>query len=248
MVGAAIAIGFLVAYVAITGVPPFPPRSSSQKLAYIVVLGLILGIAWGLLRIPRPANLITMLIAVAAGVAWLAQPKLKSPELATLLPIAILWIAGSVAMLRLSASRSDYPDGAMMLVLGAMGLAAVAFFGRSASMVQLGGALAASAGGFVLCAWLMPSFRLGLAGAYGGGMALLATATVLALYTKSSPLAISVLILVFFLDSAVDRLPSGNGTLGRILRPVWMGALGLIPLSAATGIAYMMNSGGGGGY
>ena len=247
--GAAIAIGFLVAYVTITGLPPFPPRSSSQKLAYVILLGLILGIAWGLLRIPRPANLITMFVAAAAGVAWLAQPKLKSPELATLLPIAILWIAGSVALMRLSASRGDYPDGAMMLVLAAMGLAVVAFFGRSASMLQFGGALAASAGGFVLCAWFMPSFRLGQAGIYGGGIALLSIATVLALYTKSSLLALAVLILVFFLDSVVERLPASAGTLGRILRPVWMGVLALVPLAGAAGIAYMMSSGSaGGGY
>lgn len=249
LVGAAIGIGFLVAYAVITGMPPFPPRSSSHKLAYIVLLGLILGIAWSLLRIPRATNIITIFVATAACVAWLAQPKLWAAELTTLLPVAILWATGALAMLRLSATRSDTPDGAMMLVLAAMGMAAVAIFGRSASMTQFAGALAAAAGGFVLCAWFMPSFRLGQAGTYGGGIALLSIATILALYTKSSPLALAMLILVFFLDSVVDRLPATSGALGRILRPVWMGALALMPVGAAAGIAYLMSSGSaGGGY
>ena len=76
----------------------WPHTSSAHKLAYIVVLGLILGIAWSLLRIPRPANTVTICLAAAACILWLAQPKLKSPELTALLPVALLWAAGVLAM------------------------------------------------------------------------------------------------------------------------------------------------------
>ncbi len=248
IVGAAIAVGFLVAYAVISGIPPLPPRSSTQKLAYLALAALILGFALGLLRASRTTVTITLIVAAAACVAWLAQPKLKSPDLANLIPIVLLWIGGSVALLRLNASRSDYPDGSMMLVLSAMGMAVVALYGRSVSMTQLGGALSAAAGGFVLCAWFMPSFRLGVAGACGGGLVLVSMATILALYTRSNPIALSFLILVFFLDSVVDRLPVSSGTLGRVLRPVWMGVLGLIPVGAAFGVAYLMSGSSSGGY
>lgn len=48
LVGAALSIGYIVGYIGLEGIPPFPPREGVHWLCYLALIGLILGVFWHL--------------------------------------------------------------------------------------------------------------------------------------------------------------------------------------------------------
>lgn len=48
LVGVALGIGYIVGYIGLEGIPPFPPREGVHWLCYLALIGLILGIFWHL--------------------------------------------------------------------------------------------------------------------------------------------------------------------------------------------------------
>ena len=46
LVGVALGIGYIVGYIGLEGVPPFPPREGVHWLCYLALIGLILGVFW----------------------------------------------------------------------------------------------------------------------------------------------------------------------------------------------------------
>ena len=76
--GLAVLAGFLVAYVAALGLPPPPPKSSGQKIAYIAILavftGLFLDCACRLWPLPPLA-----LYGLAAARSWPHLPLITCP-------------------------------------------------------------------------------------------------------------------------------------------------------------------------
>ncbi|MYB01024.1 hypothetical protein F4X90_15320 [Candidatus Poribacteria bacterium] len=46
--GAALSIGYIVGYIGLEGLPPFPPREGVHWLCYLALIGFILGIFWHL--------------------------------------------------------------------------------------------------------------------------------------------------------------------------------------------------------
>lgn len=235
----AVSIGFLAAYLTISGVPPFPPRASSQKLAYLTLAGAGLGLVLDSLRLDRGPSRGTMLVALGLGVGWLAWPKLRSFEPAIVLTVSAVWIGTATVLVRLYAVRARGSDGAMLLLVAALGLAAVSFLGRSASYAQLAAALAAATGGFMLWNWPVARFPFAAAGVLGAGGAFGAMATNVLLYTKASPIALALLLSAFFVDVLADRVPLPPGRFGQSLRPIVLAALASIPLAASIGVGVL---------
>ncbi len=48
LVGVALGIGYIVGYIGLEGIPPFPPREGVHWLCYLALIGLILGVFWHL--------------------------------------------------------------------------------------------------------------------------------------------------------------------------------------------------------
>lgn len=53
LVGVALSVGYIVGYIGLEGVPPFPPREGVHWLCYLSLIGLILGIFWHLSLLVR---------------------------------------------------------------------------------------------------------------------------------------------------------------------------------------------------
>lgn len=249
LAGAAIALGFLAAYLTIAGVPLWPPRASDQKLAYVVVAGVFLGLLLDIMRPPELWQRAGIVLAAAVAVLWLAEPRLRSPETAMLVRVALLWLGVSVALLRLSGMRARGSDAGATLLVVAAGLAPIAFFGASISVAQYAGALAAATGGFLLWSWPLSHYRFGQAGVLGAGGVLAAVVVIMALYTRASTMALALLLAAFFADLAARRVPLPGGTLKRLLGPISLALLGAVPVGLAVLVAYVAGGGSGsGGY
>lgn len=48
LIGIALSVGYIVGYIGLEGIPPFPPREGVHWLCYLALIGLILGLFWHL--------------------------------------------------------------------------------------------------------------------------------------------------------------------------------------------------------
>jgi hypothetical protein len=238
-----IPLGLLAAYVAILGTPPLEPRGAQQKLFHIVVLAAALGalIAWSGRGGGRPVAV--LVLAVTAAEAWLFEARLRSGTFAQLWPLAAVWVGTLFAADRLARAGASDRDAPVMLLVAALGLGVVALLGASASYGQLGFALAAATGGFLLWNWPWARWPLEPAGLLGGGTALLALVAAVATFApRADKIALALLLLCFVTPTMVrHRLPPGGPW-----RPVLVGIAAAIPAAAAAVIAHL--SAGAGGY
>jgi hypothetical protein len=247
LASAAIAAGFLLAYAAILGWPPLPPRASTQKIAYIALAGLALGAALDAAGAGRGVlGWASVALGTLLAVGWLyGRQLLAAPTAEQIALAAAVALGGLFLLARLEVARDDAPSAAVMLLVAAAGAAFVAVLGRSAALGQLAGALAAATGGFLLWNWPVARYRFGAAAVLGAGGALVAILASLAFFTAASRIALALLPLVFLADSAAARLPLGKKP---ALRPVGLGLVALVPAALAVAAAYLAADGGGSGY
>lgn len=232
-------MGFLLAYLAILGIPAFPPVASVQKLAALVLAGLVAGLVLDGLRDPVVLRWPPIVAGPAVALYWLALPRLAQLEATTVLILALLCAASLIVLVRLEGVRKQPGLAApVMLGFGALGVALIAFLAHSASIAQLAFALAAAIAGFGLWNWPRPRYRFGMAALLGGAGALLGLVAVLVLYSRASPIALALLLPIFFADIPARRIRLGSGLLASALEPVLLAGLSLVPLIAALGVAY----------
>ncbi len=246
MAGAAIAFGLLSAYLFIQGMPPFPPVSSSQKLPYLILGGLVLG-AFADAFPNRPAlAYAAIVVVVLATVVWFGLPQVTSLDGLLSLPRDIqltavgLTIGGLLVLSRLYRQGRFGGDAAVMLGVAALALAPIAFLSNSASYAQMAVALAAAVGGFYLWNWPRPRYPLGVFGVLGAGLALLALSTGLLRFTAAGPWPFLLLILVFYADMPANRPHTQHQPRTRWYRPLVIVAIAALPAFAAVGAAYWL--------
>ncbi len=235
-----IAAAFLFAYAAILTWPGFPPVSSGQKIAYIVLFGLLGGAAIDLAARPPWLERTVVVLWPAVIVAWIAWPRLTSPTPEILMTSAVLWVVGLFVLDRLRAGRAPAATAAVVLLASAVGASLVAFLGAAELYAQLLGGLAAATGGFLLWNWPVPRYPFGEAAVLGAGGAFLSSVTILVLFSDISILALAFVLPVFGVPLLVQRLPLARK---RMLAPVVLGAICLIPVTVAVGIAFSSNEG-----
>jgi hypothetical protein len=220
---------FLVAYAVLLGMPSWPPSLAREKIAFIAVGGALLGFL--LLLLPRFADALQGLILAwpIALVLWLAWPL--SPDLATVLPAALLALFGAAMIGPLAGARQRNPRRVLMLLSALLGLAGIAFFAPALPLAQLALALAASLAG-VLLATRSPALpNAALIGPSGSALALAGT---LVLSGSGSRIALLLLGLVFAAEGLARRLVSRRRfRLERLL----FAALCLLPLGLALVVA-----------
>lgn len=237
-----IVLGFLAAYVAIRGVPAFPPGSAEHRLVYLVLGGGVLGALFDGLRPGRAVQWWLIGCAALVGVGWIAWPRVVGAS-APVVIMAAGAVAWSMVILgRLEAAGERGTVAPVMLLVAALGMAPLALDGASAAFAQLAGALAAAAGGFMLWNWPTPRMPFGRAGVLGGENALVLLGVSLAFHTSASVPALVMLGGVFFADAVAERVPVGRGLVQRLLAPVVLALVALVPAVAAFGLARLLAS------
>jgi hypothetical protein len=239
---AAAGLAFLVAYLVIVGVPPMPPISSMQKLAYATAGGLVLGFLLDLAKAPPPVRWVVFPLSLALILYWVGNPKLTSPEVWAILGFVALWLGAVIGLWRLEAGRNAGLNPAVKLLIASLGVAVIAMFGQSAALAQLGFALATALGGFMLWNWPVHRYPYGAVLLMGVGTALAVIVFILALYTRASVIALAILLLVFFADLVARRIRLGDSGLAKALEPYLLAAICLIPALAAAAVAHFETS------
>lgn len=244
---AAVAITFLIAYLVILGLPPWPARASTQKLGYIGLIGLLLGLILDALRGKIPPLVLRILaILLPAGiVVWIGWNKIMARDVQAMLALAALWLCGALAIgrlleLEITAERRLAPG--ILLLSGSLGAGAMGFYFASASIAQLSGALSVALAAYLLWNWGAQVYRadgampFGLGALLGCASALFAIVCILALFTQTNPLVLAAMLPVFFAHLVLGDRPSGTGPVARTLRPIFLFIVSLVPayLVAAT--------------
>lgn len=241
---AAAVVAFLVAFLIIESLPPFPPAAAKQKVFYLVLLALVVGLVLDLSGAPRPFARGALLLFPLIGLAWIGwRPLVAGPDVQLILRLAVLWLVSAAILWRLMtlSDRGALGPGVQVLVAAA-GTAFVALLGNSASLGVLASSVAAATGGVLSWAFLAAFFSsgrygFGSVGVLGTGGALLTLVYVLVLFTETVNLiALAVLALVFAADRVAARMPPRRA-LGRVAQPVVLAALAAIPAAAAVGVA-----------
>jgi hypothetical protein len=249
LAGLAVAAGFVAAYLAILGPPPFPPVSASHKIAYIVVAAAAIGLVLDLAAVHTLISRLVLIVAGVAAGAWLIGAQLDLADRASLIwpaaPVAAGWL---VVLWRLETARRNGATAPVMLAVAAAAAAAVALLGRSASIAQLCGGLAAAAAGYALLPWLAPRSGCGRAATAAGGAAFLALATVMVAFTAVTPWALLVLLAAFLAERRGRRFAAvvlpATGVVRRLLEPVPVAFAAALPAAAAVALAWLLSSGG----
>ncbi len=240
--GLALLAGFFAAYWLVLGAPAWPPRGASHKIAYIALGAGALGLLLDLGRIPPLGVRVVVAIGGLIGAVWLMGARFDLGDPMTWLwpglPIVLAWIA---VLGRLEARCDDALAAPALLVVAAIGASLVALFGRSASIAQLSGALAAATAGYAIWNWPLARMDLARAGLFAAGAAWLGLMTQLVLFTRAESWALLALLAVFAADqpaaSAVARLLPSHNWFGRAVGPLVHGLLVAIPAALAVVIA-----------
>ena len=244
----AAAIGFLVTYVVVEGLPAFPAAGGKQKIFFLGLAGLVLGLLLDISGRAAVVERIAIVVFPAAGLLWMAQRLLSfGVDLEILLPLVLLWAVSVVILWRLSLAGAH--GGIMVpgiqVVVASVGVSVVALVGASASLAQLSGGLAAATGGVLLLAFVAlvvfgSRYGFGALGVFGAGGTLLALSYVLVLFTEDVSLwALAILSLIFLTDLVPLNIRFGNDAVRRALRPVALTLIAAIPAVVAIGVAFL---------
>lgn len=228
-----LAAGAWAGQAAVTGGLALIPAGAVDKLPYLALAGLALG-----LLVARAAGSRAAVWGVpgvlALAVVWLGWPRLAVPQTAAWLAATLVWAGGLWSLARLR--EAPAARAGLMAGLAVVALAGVGLYASSYRMAALIAVLAAALAGACL-GGALPG--VGQRGGFGPvarvGMLLpgLGLVTLLALYTAAAPLALGLLGGILWADRAsgwlAARLPGVVGPAEGGGRLLWTLALGLVP-------------------
>jgi hypothetical protein len=233
-----VAIGFLLAVHLIVDGLVWLPRTALQKLPYIVAGALLVGLGLEALPNGRRFLLLAGTGALALALLWLAWPQLERAKPADLGILGLCLLAGVTVLGRLApVSRKCRVAGPVMLILAALGAAGAAFNAGSLVLFQLGLALAAAVGSFVLWNWPRSRLVFGPAGMLAGTVGLLAIIASMLMLSGIRPWALVPLLPVFFTDRMARYLPVPGRLDREAVEAVYVVVLSLPLLAAAVLLA-----------
>lgn len=229
-----VGIGFVLAIYLVSDGLAWPPRTALQKLPYIAAGALAVGVLLEGIAIARLWSFVAAAAMFVGALLWLAWPQFAQATAGDLGMLLLFFLAGVIVLWRLSpAERKSDPTEAVMLVLAALGLSGAAFNAGSLVLFQLGLALAAAVGGFVLWNWPRPRLRFGPSGRLAGAIGLLGIIALLLMLSDIRPWALLSLLPVFFADRAARLLPVPRRADRQAVEPVYV-VLVSLPFVAAT--------------
>jgi len=233
------AAALLAAYALMFSTPPFPPKSASHKLGYLLAFSGLLSVLIAAMPDRLRAWRVLVPSAIVLGLAWIAESKIKQGQFLVLLAV----LAGAaIAFAALERARAEAAEIGTTALVAAFGLAGIAFLAPSASLTQMAMAVAAALGGYLL--WTWPKPRLDFAEA--GFMAILAPliwlAGQMALYSKASPLALAIIPAAALAPYLGRRLTFLMDRRPEVLGPIVVGLCAAVFAAIAVSIAYATRS------
>ncbi len=234
-----IALAFLLLFALVVGLPAFPPPSSMGKLFWSAAAGLALGLGLDATGVTGRAVSVAVAAWLVLALGWIAGPALDSlPAVVAL--VVLLAVGGWVAF---AGSSDDAPKpaapAAVLLAL-ALSIGVTALIGSSASLAQLGLALTAATGGFLLWNWPRERHVWGASGRVALGLAVL-LAAILALYTQIQAATLLLALPALAAEPLRRRLPIPDNRLG--LETVAVTVLAVLPALVAIGAAWALSGG-----
>ena len=241
--GAAVSLSFAAVYFLIIGIPPHPPVNGLEKLVYGVAGGVALGFCLDVLRLPAFFRWLLYPVGGAALLYWLELPGVETAGAMALIGLGAMWLASVAALWRLEAEREARLNPTVMLMIAALGLAAVTMLGGATEISHLAVALATALFGFSLWNWPTNVFPYGAALLMGAGGTLFLLAWIAALHyaTVSLP-ALAILLLVFFADIAARHMHLGDSRAARAATPIVLAAVCCVPALGAVALAYFLTA------
>jgi hypothetical protein len=232
---------FLAVYLWVIGVPALPPPAAMGKLFWAGVAVLILAAILDIGRPPAAVRGAALLTVLVAALYWIIGAAVSTPAEG----VAALVAAVAVGLSVFPSSRVSENDpvaAAAPTFAWAAAVGGVALIGGSASIAQLGIALTAATGGFLLWNWPKPRYAWGASGRGAQGLAVLLGA-VLALFSSAPAVALAPALLAPAALRLAARLPLPNNALGRALRPAASFTFAVIPALASIGVALALTGG-----
>lgn len=239
----AIAAGFLLVGVIISGLPPFPPISSKQKIIYLLaVICVAAPVVSGRGQLIR---LVTAGLIICGAFLWLNWRRLSADmpiePLLLSLSVLVVWLVGVVQAERSKTGRFLWLSAVFAALLTA---SPVGLLSGYLGLGQLSGGFAAYLGGVLL----IPYASLLLAFPNGAQMFAASTAWVgltaigvlavslASLATNLHPLAFGLLLLTLLSPLIVVRLPIAQPS---HLQPIVVVALAAMPAGGAILTSYL---------
>jgi hypothetical protein len=182
--GLAIGMGFPVGYALTAGLPPLPTPVSDQKVAYLVLAGAALGLFLAFTRAGPGWRRAALALWLSVGLAWIARRPLAVATPSLLLTLAALWLAAPTVRRRLETRAGQDADWdhvgrvPTMLAATAVGVAAVALFAGSASLVLVCLPLTTAVWGANMAHWGRTRVAFSIAALLAGGVYFLAAVAV----------------------------------------------------------------------
>ncbi|MFD1625544.1 hypothetical protein [Azospirillum griseum] len=236
-----IALAFLALFLLVVGLPALPPPSSMGKLFWSVVVGFALGLVADALGLRGRAASTLIGLWFVAALVWIALPALDSARaFVTLVVLAAvgLWVAFADS---LSGAEKTTGPAAVLLAL-ALAVGVTALIGSSASIAQLGLALTAATGGFLLWNWPTERHVWGVSGRVALALPVL-IATILTLFTQAESTTLLIALPALAADALRRRLPIGMTGFGPALATVAVTVLAVVPALAAIAAAFLLSGG-----
>jgi hypothetical protein len=228
----AVAIGLtlLVVHAAIFGMPVWPARTGVQKLPLIFCLLLIGGTLVDVSKLSRVTLTVTTIAAVVLLAIWLGWPQLASGDGAIVVLLSMTSLIALACLLGVVQAPAAGANRATMLVLAALGLAGASLLAGSLALFQIAMALAAALGGFALWNWPRPRLAFATSAVAVGALSCYALVLLLMLLTPIRPWVLLPLVLIFAGDALARRLPVPGRWQRTTLEPLYIVAIGLLPL------------------
>ena len=240
---AGITVAFLAVFLLVVGLPALPPPSSMGKLFWAAAAGLALGVGVDALKLSRRAASVPVALWLAVSLGWIAWPALDTPAAvgAVLVLLALgAWVAFAGSAAR-TASGQPVAPAAVLLAL-ALAVGVTALIGSSASIAQMGLALTAATGGFLLWNWPVERHVWGGSGRVALGLAVL-LAAILVLFTQSEGATLLLALPALLAEPLRRRLPIAETGFGPALASAAVTVLAVLPALVAIAAAWLLTGG-----
>lgn len=226
-----VAISALVTVIVIQGFS-FPPKSTSQKLPYLIAVAGVIGLIFDLFDLKGRAWHLAGIILPLATLGWLFGSRLGNTDIFGFIYLTATLVVSFFAYKQFETSRNQLDSGIQILLYCA-GLGAILMIGSSAMISQSAFGMMAAVGAFLLLNWPTFRFRIGATMVFPLATALAAMTAQSLFFTKASGVAIVVLLPVLLISYLLPNIPLLNKISSPVIRPICLTALGVIPLGAS---------------
>lgn len=236
----AVPVGLIAGYAVDPGWPWTPPTAAVDKLAWMSLGGLLLGLAIDLATRGRIGPTVAALAWPALGMAWLGGNGLLNDEGANLYRYGEVSLVLGLLLARLAQLSGDGLQAPVTGAVVAAGVGCLGLVSGEPGLAAVGLPLAAAGLGWVVCNWPRRRFGFRAAGLLGGsGVALVLAGNAALLTRVNATLVLLVLGTVLIQPVAMTAAARVPGFAGPALRPLAAAAVLAVPSAVTVVLAWL---------